>query len=173
MSSHVWTVPTHRVEEFTDVPPQYDMGSCALPVLTEPGFKTEVSLDFQGRNHLYTSENGDGVYALQDDMFSSHAKFTMPGRSSASTLRHYLHEHLRPHQIVDEYGDESDLSDVSNDQLLVLQSKMWTKVSNCRSLTQATGEHPSRAQIVIVSHVSKLSQLLEGKQFGSCPRNIV
>ncbi|KAJ8111182.1 hypothetical protein OPT61_g6163 [Boeremia exigua] len=123
----------------------------------------EYSLDFQGRKHANTCDLDYHGYTMQIQPFVSCDTFAMPGSASANGLRNYLRKHLQPHQITDEYGDECDISEVSFDHLAVLQSKIWTQISRTRSPIKPTAQHPSRAQICVLNHITKISQLLEKK----------
>ena len=118
-------------------------------------------LDFQGRKHIDTSEGGDVFYTLQDND-TTHTLFPTPGLSSAGALYDYLQEHLQPDEVVDEYGDKCDLTSVHKDHLAVLQAKMWTKSPTGRSPKKPASSQPSRAQVFIADHVSRILQLLEG-----------
>ncbi|KAF2624967.1 hypothetical protein BU25DRAFT_423722 [Macroventuria anomochaeta] len=164
MPSRVFAAPPRQVEELTALLTHRDKENFASPILAEGECSFELALDFQGRKHVYPEASVEVyTFGLQEDVSSSHPSFPMPGLASANTLRNYLHEYLQPHQIIDEYGDECDLSGVSNDHLAVLQAKMWTKVSNSRCPTMTTSQRPSRLQVLVAEHVAKISQLLEEK----------
>jgi hypothetical protein len=149
-------------------PMQHDEESFTSPVLRRTRDDADVALDFQGRKHVSSSEDGDDVYVLQADTLSSHTKFTMPGQATVNALRDYLFEHLQPHQVVDSYGSEREMSQISNDHLAVLQAKMWAKNPHRRSPRKVAFSRPSRAQVVIADHISKISQLLEGSPYTPC-----
>lgn len=173
MPSHVFAAPPRQVSGSPASPAQYDKEKFALPVLQEVKvvYETEYVLDFQGRKHL-DREASDEKYHFgpqEDASATSYPDFTMPGLTSANTLRDFLRQHLQPHQVVDEYGDEGDLCDISNDHLPVLQAKVWTKSSTNHSPTKASAQRPSRAQFLIAGHVAKISQLLEGTPASSFP----
>ncbi|KAF9695654.1 hypothetical protein EKO04_006593 [Ascochyta lentis] len=133
----------------------------ASPVLARAEDEIELALDFRSRKHVDTSEDGDEVYVLQDETSSSHTKFTMSGQATVNAFRGYLLNNLRAHQIVDNYGNECKMFEVTNDHLAVLQAKMWTKTSSGRSPIKATIYRPSRASILISDHVANISRLLE------------
>ena len=161
--SCVFAAPPLQFDELTGLSTQRNQVNFASPVLAEYDLDLEHALDFHGRRHVDPERSVEKyTFGLQADESSSYPAFPLPGLATADTLRDYLHEHLQPHQVVDEYGDERDLSDLSNEHLVVLQAKMWTKVSNSRSSTNTTTEHPSRTQVHAAGHVSKISQLLEG-----------
>ncbi|KAF1347396.1 hypothetical protein EJ07DRAFT_160288 [Lizonia empirigonia] len=161
MPSHVFANPTHEVGELTGPDTHSDRKSFASPVLATVEDEPEMMLDFQGYKHVDNSDDGDQVYTLQHDLSSSHTMFTMPGQATANTLREYLVQHLRADQIVDEYGNEHQMSDISNDHLSVLQAKLWTKVPSDRSPTKTSNARPLRTQVVVAGHVAKIRQLLE------------
>lgn len=163
MPSRVFANPTHEVGELTGPDTLSDRKSFASPVLVTVEDESELMLDFQGHKHVETSDDGDQVYALQHDLSSSHTMFTMPGQATANTLREYLVQHLRADQIVDEYGTECQISDISNDHLCVLQAKLWTKVPNDRSPTKISDARPLQTQVIVAWHVARILQLLEGK----------
>jgi hypothetical protein len=48
----------------------------------------------------------------------------MPGQAGANMLRAHLHDSLHPQLVVNEFGEQCDISDISNDHLVILQSKL-------------------------------------------------
>lgn len=154
----------HSQANNPDLRARQDKEGFALRASVEDQCKNQYSLDFQGRKHVDTSEPEYKGYALQEEPPTSSDTFDLPGLASASELRAYLQKTLLPSQIINEYGDECDLSEVSLDHLAVLQAKLWTKAANARSPTKSTSPRPSRAQVLVAGHVTKISQLLEGKQ---------
>lgn len=171
MSSRVFAASVHQDDELTATHTHSDkvfFNSSTLPESDDEN-TAESTFDFQGRKHVNNSEDGDQVYTLQDDESSSYILFTMPGQASANALRNYLSEYLQPHQIVNEYGNVCEMSEISNDQLAVLQAKMWTKISNDRSPKKMGSPRPSQAQVLVAGHIAKISQLLEGMSSKTFP----
>lgn len=159
MHSRISAAPRYQVGKLI---PRDNKQSFSPAAFDEDEIETELALDFRGYRHIDTSEDGDETYTLQNDECSAHLRFAMPGQASANALRNYLSGHLQPCQIVDEYGDECDISSISNDHLAVLQAKMWSKAPNSRSSTKAALSRPSRAQILVAGHVARIFKLLEG-----------
>lgn len=149
-----------HIAEFTALPTQHDDEMMALPDLQEVEivYETEYVLDFRGRRRLDREVNDQQYYIGQpEDTSPSYSDFPMPGLASADTLRDFLRQHLLPDQIVDEYGNQCAIADISNDHLPSLQAKLWV------SPVKETTQYPSRAQNLIAAHVSKILQLLESK----------
>ena len=162
MPSWVSSVPIREVSELASLSTQRDKQSFVTSSSIKTEDEVQLKLDFRGHKHITTSENGDETYTLQDDTFSSHTTFTMPGQATAIALRRYLQEHLQPHQIIDEYGDQCDLAYISNNHLSILQAKMWSKVSKGHSPIKTTISRPSRTQVLVAEHVTKIMHHLEG-----------
>ncbi|KAH6644760.1 hypothetical protein C7974DRAFT_440300 [Boeremia exigua] len=121
----------------------------------------ECLLDFRGHKHADTSSLDYEGYVLQEEPPSACDIFEMSGLASADGLRNYLKERLQPHHIIDEYGDECTISEISTGHLPVLQTKMWSRATCNRSPTKSIAGYPSAAQVLVANHVAKISQLLE------------
>lgn len=165
MPSWVSSFPIREVNELASLSTPRGKQSCVTSSPVKAEDEVELKLDFRGHKHIAASESGHETYTLQEDMFSSYMTFTMPGQTTANTLRHYLHEHLQPQQIMDEYGEHCDLACVSNNHLSILQAKMWSKISKGRSPIKETTSRPSRTQILVADHVIKIMRHLEGTAF--------
>ena len=155
------------------LPTQHDKEYVPLPVLREVEiiYDTEYVLDCQGRKHFDREANDQHYYIGQpEDPSLSYVDFPMAGLASAYALRDFLLQNLQPDQVVDEYGTQCEIAAVSNDHLPALQAKLWVKIPSSRSLVKATTQRPSRAQNLIAGHISKISQLLEGKRISHFPR---
>lgn len=159
--------PQGQIAEASASPAQHDKENMAPPVLQEVEivYNTEYALDLRARKRFDWDANDQQYYVGHaEDPSPSYPDFPMPGLASADKLRGFLHQTLQPDQILDEYGNECEITDVSNDHLPVLQAKLWVKISGGRSPVKATIQRPSRAQNLIAGHVAKILQLLEGKQ---------
>lgn len=134
------------------------------------GDETELDLDLQGCNHAVISDSEYHGYVLQTDPLTLSSTFAMPGLESANALRSYLDQHLQPDQVVDEYGDKRDIHEISINHLAVLQAKIWGGASSAKSLTVEGAPCPFRLHVVEASHVSRITQSLEGK-YSTCSRS--
>jgi hypothetical protein len=163
MPSRVFAAPAHQVDRLIASPTYTDKEDTAPPIPADAEHfdEEELELDSQSRKHIDTSESGDVFYTLQEN-HSSHMLIPMPGQASANTVRDHFHKHLQPYQVVDEYGDECDISDISNDHLAVLQAKLWSKPYNGSSPKKTITLRPSRVQVLVEGHTALISRLLEG-----------
>lgn len=163
MPSRVFAAPVHRANKLTASPALTDKENSVPPISADVGHFGEegFDLDFQFRKHIDNSESGDVFYTLQEND-ASHMLIPMPGQASANIFRDQLHRHLQPDQVVDEYGDECDITDISNDHLAVLQAKLWIKSYSGRSPKKTMTLQPLRVQVLIASHTAMISRLLEG-----------
>lgn len=129
------------------------------------GFQMEYALDFQGSKHLDTS--GPFYHGYSRSLHGEplvDREFDLPGLACANELRGYLLKMLQPNQVVDEFGHECDMSEISLSHLTVLQTKLWTKSASVRTVASPSIQRPSRAQILVAGHVAKIAQLLEGRR---------
>jgi hypothetical protein len=129
--------------------------------LDETDHDSSPALDLQLRKHVDRNYSEHETYILQDDEYSTHTTFTLPGQNSTAALREYLAMVLQPNQITDEYGDECDISAVSNDHLVVLQAEMWRRDGHLSQVS--TYVRPNGEQILVGVHVARIIRLLEGK----------
>lgn len=156
MSSHAWTGPQDEIGEQPATPRQHTNDDRALPVLQEVDivYETHPTLDLRGRKHLDRRADGQLYHFREPDGAPpSYLALPMAGGAGADALRGFLRAHLRPKQVVDEYGDVCGMSGIANDQLPVLQARLWGGLS---------GPLPEQMQGLDSGHVSRITQLLEG-----------
>ncbi|KAF1947450.1 hypothetical protein EJ02DRAFT_429884 [Clathrospora elynae] len=74
---------------------------------------------------------GDGLYTCQQDLFSSHFVFPMPGQESGDALRSYLRKWW-PALLsgADKNGEVRTMYDIPYDHALDLQAVLWRETSN-------------------------------------------
>lgn len=157
--------PQGQIAESTASPTAHTEEQLTLPVLQEVEivYETEYMLDHQSRMHLDPDSSEQYYIEQPEDASPSYPDFTMPGLASAGVLRDFLRRNLQPDRIVEEYGSECNIAEISNDHLPVLQAKLWAKTSGGHYQVKATTQRLPRAQNLIAGHVSKIVQLLEGR----------
>ncbi|KAF1922714.1 uncharacterized protein M421DRAFT_96642 [Didymella exigua CBS 183.55] len=146
----------------------------ALPVLQEVDivYETAYALDLQGRKHIDRASSESEYHLGQaGDAAPEALEFDMPGLASGDALRAFLFQHLRPEQVGDEYGVGCDVDDVSLGHMAVLQAKLWIKGSKSRGAVGVATQTPSRLQVFVAGHVSRIVQLLEEKHIFVLPQD--
>lgn len=175
MPSCVMAASPHKIDDLTASPVLDDKKTLSPPVLQEVEviYASEHSIDSQGHKHLDQASSVENyTFGVQEDVASSYqSHFPMPGLASADMLRDFIRHHLQPFQIVNEYGVECDISNVSNYHLPVLQAKMWIQTSNNHTAKETAAQRPSSAQIRLAGHISRISGLLEGTRTRPCLKN--
>jgi hypothetical protein len=122
----------------------------------------EPAVDLRGYKHCSIYNPYYYGYTTPYDKDLSRQTFLMPGQAAANMLRAYLHDNLHPQFVLNEYGEQRDIMDISNDHLAILQAKLWIG----RPATSSAVTAPaclSSAENLILDHVLKIGDLLNGK----------
>ncbi|KAG9198191.1 hypothetical protein G6514_010407 [Epicoccum nigrum] len=124
--------------------------------------ESEPTVDLQGYKHCSISDPNYSGYTEPYDTDTSRHIFVMPGQAGANMLRAHLHDSLHPQLVINEFGEQCDISDISNDHLVILQSKLWSIRPTTPSPATAS-VCPSSAEELVLDNVLKISELLEEK----------
>lgn len=118
------------------------------------------ALPFEDRQHVDTQIDETGVYTYVDGEYvfeednSLHGYFPMPGQDSADAMRKFLAESLAPDMITDMDDNVSDIEDVENDHLPLLQAKLWTPTTD--TVLASSPEE----KITVEDHIQNIASLL-------------
>jgi hypothetical protein len=107
-------------------------------------------------------EEAAGMYTCQQDLWTTHMRFPMPGKESSDALRVYLlkwgPERLSKHH-------EHNLRDISLDRLLDLQAVFWRETSSSYAADFSKRHNPTERRWkdnqLVAYQLDKIAHLLE------------
>jgi hypothetical protein len=124
----------------------------------------------EATNDVDYDQTTNGVYTCQQDLFTTHLLFPMPGRESGNALRDYLQK-WRP---------SVPLQDIPFDHLLDLQALFWRETSSTifapNLSVERYGEVDAywwRAGQTLSAEVRAITDLLESKQPNQCDSTLL